>query len=288
MLNVNIFFLFIYCFMEQYNICVYDSGIGGLDIARRLNKTLRLQKIIYFCDSKNMPYGNKSFFKLKKIIIKNVEFLIHNYKIKIFVLACNTATMVALKELREKFKDVWFVGTEPAIKPALNNLEKKDKILVLCTKNTKKYSKILKKYKKNKQITIFAVKKLAHLIENNYFKLNTIFNEVSVLFKKLLVKNYTRVVLGCTHYPFIKNHLQKIFTNAIFFDGAEGVVKQTVKIVRDCCKHERVYIKSTIKRKKFLLSFKKNYLSFNNNKFDIISSKKLNEKDIKKYLNQPV
>ena len=100
------------------NIVVVDSGLGGLNILNECKKVLPDINFIYVADSQNSPYGNKSKRKLLKIADLLVKNIINLYNPKIIVLACNTLTTVAIKHLREKYKDIYFIGTEPAIKPA--------------------------------------------------------------------------------------------------------------------------------------------------------------------------
>ena len=97
-------------------IGLFDSGIGGTSIWKEIHKLLPIENTIYLADSKNAPYGLKSKEEIIALSKKNTEFLL-NQNCKIIVVACNTATTNAIKELRAKY-DVPFIGIEPAIKPA--------------------------------------------------------------------------------------------------------------------------------------------------------------------------
>ena len=98
-------------------IGVFDSGIGGLSILKVMKEVMPKENYIYYADSKNCPYGNKSIDELIDITSNIVDYLLSN-DVKIIVIACNTATTRCMKVLREKYKDVIFVGTVPAIKVA--------------------------------------------------------------------------------------------------------------------------------------------------------------------------
>ena len=97
-------------------IGLFDSGIGGTSIWKEINELLPNENTIYLADSKNAPYGQKTKEEIINLSIKNTEFLLEQ-NCKIIVVACNTATTNAIKELRAKYS-VPFIGIEPAIKPA--------------------------------------------------------------------------------------------------------------------------------------------------------------------------
>ena len=100
-------------------IGLFDSGVGGTSIWREIHDLLPNEDTIYLADSKNAPYGQKTKEQIIELSIKNTEYLL-NQNCKIIVVACNTATTNAIKELRDKY-DVPFIGIEPAIKPAALN-----------------------------------------------------------------------------------------------------------------------------------------------------------------------
>ena len=120
--------------MDNSNaIGLFDSGIGGTSIWQAIHKLMPQESTIYLADSKNAPYGQKSKEEIIALSIKNTEYLL-NLNCKIIVVACNTATTNAIKELRAKY-DVPFIGIEPAIKPAAHN-SKTQTIGILATKGT--------------------------------------------------------------------------------------------------------------------------------------------------------
>jgi len=104
-------------------IGLFDSGIGGTSIWKEIHELLPNENTVYLADSKNAPYGQKSKEEIVQLSFKNTEFLL-DQNAKIIVVACNTATTNAIKELRAKF-DIPFIGIEPAIKPAALNSHKK-------------------------------------------------------------------------------------------------------------------------------------------------------------------
>ncbi|RYE37836.1 MAG: glutamate racemase, partial [Sphingobacteriales bacterium] len=114
-------------------IGVFDSGIGGTSIWKEIHQLLPYENTIYLADSANAPYGQKSKEDIVKLSKKNTDFLLHK-GCKIIVVACNTATTNAIRELRASY-DIPFIGIEPAIKPAAHN-SRTQKIGILATKGT--------------------------------------------------------------------------------------------------------------------------------------------------------
>jgi len=138
-----------------------DSGIGGLSVLKEVEKLNLGESLIYLKDSKNSPYGNKSYKKIYRIIESDVKDLI-GIGCKIIVIACNTATAVCITKLRSKFKDVTFVGTEPNINSPIS--DEKQNILVLCTSATKKHCEHLKNAPNN--VLVYPLKNFAKAIDN--------------------------------------------------------------------------------------------------------------------------
>lgn len=220
-------------------IGVYDSGIGGVSILKEMIKIIR-GDIIYLSDSKNNPYGDKEENELKKIIFSNIDFLIKN-KCNPIVIACNTATAVAIDELRIKYPDITFIGTEPAIKTVFDLQEKNKKTLFLSTKVTSesiRVKNLINKYKID-DIVIYPAIGLADIIENkNYDLIDKYFIDNFNDYK-----DFDYVILGCTHYPLIKDKFKKYFDNAKIIDSGVGVSKQVKRIID---KYNFTFIKDSI------------------------------------------
>lgn len=234
--------------MNNKTICFFDSGIGGATVLKEVIKTFPNENYIYYADSINNPYGNKTKEELFKIVCDVVDKLI-TYNPKIIVCACNTATSMVLDDIRKKYKDISFVGIEPAIKVMYDNYSDK-KTIILTTTGTKKSSKFKKLYNKykTKNSILIDAPKLANLIENN--------KDVYPYLKEIL-KDYNDVevvVLGCTHYPIVKKEIQNILKNEVFIDGSIGITKRiksllnndlnngkgSINIIGDTSKKERI------------------------------------------------
>jgi glutamate racemase len=203
--------------MNKLPIGVLDSGIGGASILKEVINILPNEKFVYLADTKNMPYGNKSKRKILKIIEANTHFLINKYRIKMLIIACNTASSVCSNNLRKQF-NIPIVCIEPPIKPALECGYKK--ILILATKRTLKSNKTIKnniKLIRNKNkflsktekiiIKKVSINNLATEIDKNFNN----FNSLQKLLNEKLnqYKTFDAVITGCTHYNFIKEQIQK-------------------------------------------------------------------------------
>jgi glutamate racemase len=209
----------------------FDSGVGGLSVLKQAIYILPRENFIYFGDSKNAPYGTKSIDEVKELSFKAVELLIDK-GVKAVVVACNTATSAAIEDLRNYYKDISIIGIEPALKPAVE-LRRRGKILIMATPMTlseRKFSNLVKAYGNEAEIEPLPCPGLVELIENG------IVNgcEVNSFLKERLGK-YTygevaSIVLGCTHYPFIKNELNSILGEHVpIIDGSLGTAKQLRK-----------------------------------------------------------
>lgn len=206
-------------------IGVFDSGIGGLNILEELKKLLPNEDFLYFGDSSNCPYGTKSQEDLMKIVSRIVEYFRDN-DCKVIVIACNTATTRCMKSLREIYPDMIFVGTVPAVKMACDN--KCHDTLVLATEGTiaseRVHELILDNKNDDQEIYLVACNGLAEAIEekNNELIDSILYNTL----KEYLDYSIDSIVLGCTHYPWAKENISKLFPNAKLFDGSLGVARE--------------------------------------------------------------
>ncbi len=214
-------------------IGLFDSGIGGTSIWKEVHNLLPNENTIYLADSKNAPYGLKSKDEIISLCFKNTEFLL-KHNCKIIVVACNTATTNAIKELREKY-DIPFIGIEPAIKPAALK-SKTHTIGILATKGTLNSELFHNSVAQHPEVKI--IEQIGHglvqLIENG--DINTA--EMTELLESYLLpmveKNIDYLVLGCSHYPYLVPQIKKIIPSRIkIIDSGEAVAKQTKKILEE-------------------------------------------------------
>lgn len=212
-------------------IGLFDSGIGGTSIWRAIHELMPNENTIYLADSKNAPYGQKSKDEIIALSEKNTELLL-DMNCKIIVVACNTATTNAIKELRAKY-NIPFIGIEPAIKPAVNN-SKTQTIGILATKgtlNSALFSDVVKLYSTTKIIEQIGFG-LVELIENgevNSVKMNQLLKDYLA---PMIEANIDYLVLGCSHYPYLIPQIKKIIPDSIqIIDSGEAVARQTQKVL---------------------------------------------------------
>ena len=211
-------------------IGVFDSGKGGLTTLKEIKKILPNEDYIYYADSKNNPYGNKTDEALYNIVKEVVDKLISK-EVKLIVIACNTATTKCIEKLRQDYPNMLFVGTEPAIKVACDNNYKNT--LVLATPGTigsERTHELVQKNKKDEQnIILLPCEGLAEAIENSdEVKINKLLDKY---LKEYENKNIDSVVLGCTHYPIISDKLKVYFRNSDLIDGNIGVANRVKYIL---------------------------------------------------------
>lgn len=219
--------------MQNNPIGVFDSGVGGTTILKDVQTYLPHEDFVYFGDSKNCPYGDKTAEELMKIVREATEFLLTK-NVKMIIVACNTATTRTIEYLRETFPDISFIGTEPAVKPACD--EKFENIFVLATEGTVRSERLhflIERNKKSYQtVTVFPLPGLAEAIEkNNRAKINNCLSTITREYSEEMLEKVDSVVLGCTHYPIVSKKFEAIFPNAEFFDSGEGVAHQVKRVL---------------------------------------------------------
>ena len=212
-----------------------DSGVGGLSVLKEALKLLPYENFIYYGDSANAPYGTKSNAQIKELTFAAVEFLLKK-QAKAIVIACNTATSVAINELREHYRNIPIVGIEPAVKPAAQ-LSHKEKIIIMATPMTlqrEKFFNLVKKHTEPHQVIPLACPGLVEFIEQGITKGPALQEFLQSLISPYSQENISVVVLGCTHYPFIKEQLAQLLpANVQIIDGSYGTSLHLKRLLQD-------------------------------------------------------
>jgi glutamate racemase len=213
-------------------IGIFDSGVGGLSVAREIQKILPDESIHYFADSGNCPYGSKSENDTISLTKKNIEFLLEQ-DCKLIVVACNTITTVTIDTLRKEYQ-VPFVGMEPALKPAFLYTKVK-KIGVLATQNTfngRHFRQTFQKYANGIEVYVQPGNGLVELVEEGDHNSQKAKALLETYLIPMMALGVDAIVLGCTHYPFLMDHIKEITRNDIkIIDPADAVAKQTKRII---------------------------------------------------------
>jgi glutamate racemase len=213
---------------KEKPIGVFDSGVGGISVLKECLTVLPCEDFVYFGDSINAPYGTKSVTEVKELTFSAVDFLLTK-GVKAVVIACNTATSAAIDDLREKYMDIPIIGIEPALKPAVEASKGKS-IIIMATPMTlseKKFSNLMQQHNREVNIIPLPCAGLVELIENGIVEGDEIESYLKDKLKEYLHLDLGSIVLGCTHYPFIKNELIKVVgEKTIIIDGSIGTVNQ--------------------------------------------------------------
>ena len=215
-------------------IGIFDSGIGGLTIASKIQERESKHKVIYYADNAFFPYGSKD----EDIVIQRSTFLTEQLLsegCEIIIVACNTASSAALELLRKQF-DVPIIGIEPAVKPAMENTIS-GKVLLLATPLTttgERLSRLEKSYVNQKKLYALPMEGLAENIELGLLSKDTLLHELQILLDKYYHLGVDALILGCTHYYFLKKYLTEISPEHILiFDSINGVIKRIEKIISE-------------------------------------------------------
>ena len=215
-------------------IGVFDSGVGGISIWKEIHQLLPNESSIYLADSINAPYGQKSKQEIIDLCFKNTDLLL-NKGCKLIVVACNTATTNAIKQLRVTY-NVPFIGIEPAIKPAALNSKTKS-IGILATKGTlssELFNNTTELYSENIKIVEQVGVGLVELIEAGYIDSEEMINLLKKYLNPMVKENIDHLVLGCSHYPFLIPIIKKIIPkNISIIDSGKAVAKQVEIILSE-------------------------------------------------------
>lgn len=196
---------------KENPIGVFDSGIGGLTVVKHLSKVLPIEHIVYFGDTARVPYGSKSNATVIEYSIQDTNFLLHK-NVKIVVVACNTASSIALPDLQKKFKVPVIGVILPGANLAVNETQN-GKIGVIGTRatiNNQAYSKAIKKI--NNKIEVFekACPLFVPLAEEGWTHHRATYEIAEEYLKELREKEIDTLVLGCTHYPILADVIQEV------------------------------------------------------------------------------
>lgn len=217
-------------------IAFFDSGLGGLTVLTAAMKKLPHEDFLFLADTLHVPYGTKAKEDVKAYIHQAMETIMQE-EVKAIVVACNTATSMAISDLRKAYP-IPVIGMEPAVKPAVEiNRASGKRILVLATPLTLKESKYKDLVRRVDSMHIVDSLPLPELVEHcealNFDPkiMNAYFTKK---FEAFDLNEYGTIVLGCTHYPFYKRILSELLPDHIrIIDGSEGTVNRLIQVLSD-------------------------------------------------------
>ena len=210
-------------------IAVFDSGVGGISVLRHLLRLMPGERYLYFGDSANAPYGSRPTSEVRDLTLAAAEKLMQEKPLKALVLACNTATAAAVKDLRRNYPDLIVIGIEPALKVAADHFPG-GRIGVMATEVTlreEKFDTLLGRFRENCSITKIPAPGLVQLVEAG--KVDD--GDTEALLRQILgphIGKLDAVVLGCTHYPFAARAISRVLgEEVVLLEGGDGTARET-------------------------------------------------------------
>jgi len=221
--------------MKKQPIGVFDSGIGGLTILRALRRALPHEQLIYFGDTANVPYGSKSKTAVTRLALNVAKFL-ETSGVKLIVVACNTASAQALPALRKQLKVPVLGVIEPGAEAAVN-VTKNHKIAVLGTQGTvesRAYVKAIAKHRQNAQVFQQACPLFVPLAEEGFAEKPAAKLIAQEYLAPVKASRADTVILGCTHYPILKNLIAQIMGPRVtLVDSADTLAHAVKQFLQD-------------------------------------------------------
>ncbi len=213
-------------------IGVFDSGVGGITLLHELTRLMPHEDFMYYADTKNVPYSYKTPEQIREFVEYAVVFL-HEKGCKIIVLACNTATNVAVEYLRAKY-EFPIVAIQPAVKVAADFSEDTKRILTCATPVTLKadrYLNLVKTLGIEDRLDNLPLPKLVEFAEKGIFEGQEVEAYLTSEIGKLNSPEHHFIVLGCTHFTFFETLIETIFPNLKAIDGNNGTARQVKRIL---------------------------------------------------------
>ena len=215
-------------------IGVFDSGVGGISVLKHIHTLLPNEDLIYVADSKFAPYGNKTPEFIQERAIWIADFLISKGA-KALVVACNTATAAAVDLLRQKY-DLPIIGMEPAVKPAAA-ATKTGVVGVLATSGTLKsaqFAALLEHYGQQVEVVTQACHGLVECVQRGELDSTATQDLLASYVQPLIAAGADTIVLGCTHYPFVRPLIENLVGDAVvLIDTGAAVAKELKRRLED-------------------------------------------------------
>lgn len=220
--------------MSQAPIGIIDSGFGGLSVWKEVQALLPDEQLIYFADSGYCPYGTRPEEEVFNLTHRIISFF-RERGCKMVVLACNTATAVAILRLRKLYPDLPFVGMEPALKPA-SEATLTGVIGILATENTFKgqhFNRTKEAFAKDKEVLVQPGYGLVELVERGLLEGDLAREKIAPLILPMMEKGIDQLVLGCSHYPFLSKEIKALMGEKItLIDPSPAIAKQVERLLK--------------------------------------------------------
>ena len=218
-------------------IGVFDSGLGGLSIWQQVRAALPCESIGYYGDGANCPYGERTEDEVARLTMAGVEFLIEKKSAKLIVVACNTATATAIDALRARWPQVPIVGMLPAIKPAA--LSTRTGVVAILGTERSLCSEKLRQYKEEFAAGVEVIAAVGtgfvELVERDMEGTPQAMEAVRAVVEPLIARGADRLVLGCTHYPFLADEIRRVIAGRAveIVDPAPAIARRVVQLLAE-------------------------------------------------------
>jgi len=220
--------------LEKRPIGIFDSGIGGLTVASAIGKALPNEKLIYFGDTAHLPYGEKSSVSIREFSAQIASFLV-NQGCKAIVIACNSASAVGTNTVRKVVPN--FIPVINVIDPTVHYVAhdvRSGKVGVIATKatvNSRIYARRIVKQNENLKVSMLATPLLVSMIEEGFFNNNISQAIINSYLEKSTLQDIQALILGCTHFPLIKNQIEKYYKGKVEVIDSSDLVALELKRV---------------------------------------------------------
>lgn len=214
----------------------FDSGIGGMTVLQRALRLMPQEDYVYYADTSHVPYGEKTTDEVRKFVFEAIDF-IAGKDVKAIVVACNTATSVAVKDLRQKYQFP-IIGIEPAVKPAIRlSQEQGKRVMVFATALTlkeKKFHHLVEGLDEQHLVDGMPMPRLVEFAEKFEFRPDVVKEYLAKQLTGYDLTQYGTVVLGCTHFPIYRDVIQNFFPSQVeILDGGIGTAQNLQRILTE-------------------------------------------------------
>lgn len=230
----------------------FDSGVGGLSILREFRKLLPNEEVVYFGDTAHLPYGSRSAEEITDLSLQAVDFLLRQ-KPKVIVIACNTATSVAIQTLRRRYPTLPIVGVVPVVKTLAQHTQ--NKRVAVCamaaTLSSNIYAQLKKEFAPGIEVLELAQPEWVMFIEAGELNSPKVLESVNSVAKRVHDFGADSLALGCTHFDFLLPTLVRAMPRVAMYDSGSAVARHVVRVLTA---NHALTATSTIGIEKFIVS----------------------------------
>lgn len=218
--------------MNTHPIGIIDSGVGGLSVWRELKRALPTQATIYIADSKRCPYGGKTINQIYTYSTELIDALIKQ-NVQVILIACNTITTTVLPQLRKAYPDISFIGMVPAVKMA-SSITKNGRIGILATSATvdsDAVERLIIQFANHHRVLVRGSEELVKLVEQGKIEGEDVEDAIRKELSIFESEHIDTLVLGCTHFPFLRPVIEKLYPSWNIVDPNAAVVRRVMSVL---------------------------------------------------------